>query len=123
MTKYARRFLSIMILLLCVLLFLQRLTGEIWHAILGILLILAAAIHILSANMYCRQNMERKHSTYSIRITDWVLPSLLTVLCLTGMLLHPLHGVPVLKILHKLSAILFVPGLIAHIVQHKRVPK
>ena len=43
----------------------------------------------------------------------------LAVLMITGILLHPLHGVLIVLILHKLSAVLFVFGLIAHVVQHR----
>lgn len=113
-TKYSKIFLSIVTLLLCILLFLQRLTGGIWHAVLGILLIIIAAVHL------CRQNAKLKYRTRSIQIIDWALIALLAILLVTGFLLHPLHEIPALKIIHKLSAVLFVLGVIAHLVQHKK---
>lgn len=113
-TKYAKLLLSIITLALCVLLFLQRLTGGIWHAILGMLLIIVAAVHL------CRQNAKLKYRALSIQIIDWALIALSAILLSTGILLHPLHEVMMLKITHKLSAVLFVIGIIIHLVQHKR---
>lgn len=113
-TKYSKIFLAIITLALCVLLFLQRLTGGIWHAVLGILLIIVATVHL------CRQNAKLKYKKRSIQIIDWALIALLAILFLTGILLHPLHELLVLKIIHKLSAVLLVLCIIAHIVQHKK---
>lgn len=111
-TKYSKLFLAIITLVLCVLLFLQRLTGGIWHAVLGILLIIVAAIHL------CKQNAKLKKRSKAIQVIDWALIALLVILFVSGMLLHPLHELLVLKIIHKVSAVLFVLGVIAHIVQH-----
>lgn len=113
-TKYSKLFLSVITLILCVLLFLQRLTGGIWHAVLGIILIIISIVHL------CRQNAKLKHRTRAIQIIDWALIALLAILFITGMLLHPMHGVLALKIIHKLSAVLFVLGIIAHMIQHKK---
>ena len=90
------------------------LTGEIWHAILGILLILVAAIHIF------RQNRKLKAGPPVTIWTNFVLIALWAFLFCTGVMMHPLSGIPVLKFLHKLSAVLFILGIIAHIVQHKK---
>lgn len=108
---------GIVTLILCVLLFLQRLTGGIWHAVLGVLLIILMVVH------FCRENAKLKHRKASIRITDWALIVLLAVLFLSGILLHPLHDVLALKIIHKLSAVLFVLGILAHMVQHGKSQK
>lgn len=116
-SNYTKILLSVITLVLCILLFLQRLTGGIWHAVLGISLIIIATVHL------CRQNAKLKYRARSIQIIDWALTALLAILLLTGILLHPLHEVLALKIIHKLSAVLFVLGLIAHMVQHKRTMK
>lgn len=113
-TNYSKLFLAVITLALCVLLFLQRLTGGIWHAVLGILLIIILTVHL------CRQNAKLKHRSRSIQITDWALIALLAILLVSGILLHPLNEVLALKIIHKLSAVLFVAGIIAHMVQHKK---
>lgn len=49
-----------------------------------------------------------------------VLMVSLVILLVTGVLLHPMQGVWALKILHKLAAVLFVLGVIGHILQHRR---
>lgn len=116
-SKYSKLFLSTITLLLCVLLFLQRLTGGIWHAVLGILLIVIATVHL------CRQNVKLKYRAHSVQIIDWALIALLALLLSTGILLHPLHEILALKIIHKLSAVLFVPGIIVHMIQHKKTAK
>lgn len=110
-------FMMILPLALCVLLFLERLTGGIWHAVLGMILIIFSVVHL------CRKNGELKHGKTSVRIIDWALITLLAILFVTGLLLHPFQGVLVLKIIHRLSAVLFVMGLIVHIVQHSRALK
>lgn len=116
-TKYSKIFLGIITLALCILLFLQRITGGIWHTVFGILLIIAAVIHL------CRQNAKLKHRARSIQIIDWALIALLAILFLSGLLLHPLNGIPALKIIHKLSAVLFVLGVTAHVIQHRKSMK
>lgn len=100
--------------LLCLALFLQRMTGEIWHVILGVLFIIVIIVHI------CRQIGRLKHMNSSIRLVDWMLLADLAVVFLSGILLHPLQGVFAIKILHKLSSVLLVIGMIVHVVQHKK---
>lgn len=101
------------ILVLCGVLFAERLTGDIWHAVIGMLLIVIMGGHI------CIQHKKLKYQKASIRIVDEVLMGTLIVLFATGMLLHPFQGVLILKILHKLSAVLFVLGIIGHAIQHR----
>lgn len=105
----------IITLVLCVLLFLQCLTGEICHAVLGVLLIIIMVVHM------CRQIVKMKYNKNSIRVVDWVLMVSLAVLFLTGILLHPLQGISALKILHELAAVFFLLGIIVHMVQHRKV--
>lgn len=102
-------------LVFCVLLFLQRLTGEIGHAVLGILLMILVIVHM------CRQITKMKHKKMSVQMADWVLMVALAVLFLTGMLLHPLQGALIIKLLHKLAAVIFVLGILVHIAQHRKV--
>lgn len=108
---------GIITLVLCVLLFLQRLTGGIWHAVLGIALIILMIVHL------CRENAKLKYRKAAVRIIDWALIVLLAVLFISGILLHPLQDVLALKIIHKLSAVLFVLGILAHMVQHLKTKK
>lgn len=100
-------------LVLCGLLFAERLTGDIWHAVIGVLLIVALTVHI------CRQSAKIKYQKNGARIVDQVLIGAMIVLFATGMLLHPLQNVLILKILHKLSAVVFVLGIIGHVLQHR----
>lgn len=112
-------------LVLCVLLFLERLTGEIAHVVLGMILVVITVAHL------CRQMKKMKHQKLPIRVVDQILIAATLVMVfsgimmhpLHGVMLHPLHGVMLLKILHKLSAVVFVVGIIIHMVQHKERKK
>lgn len=101
-------------LLLCVLLFLEHFTGEIWHVVFGVLLVVLMAGHL------CRQMVKLRYQKRSVRVADEVLLGALVVLLVTGMLLHPLQGMLGIKLVHKLAAIVFVLGTIGHIVQHRK---
>lgn len=68
-------------LLLCIMLFLESLTGEILHAVLGMLL---------------------------------------AVLVLSGILIHPLHGMLAVKLVHKFAAVIFMIGVVVHMIQNKK---
>lgn len=114
MKKKEKLFMAVA-LLFCVLLFLQRLTGEIGHAVFGILLTILVIVHM------CRQITKMKHKKMSVQIADWVLMAALAVLFLTGMLLHPLQGMLIIKILHKLAAVIFVLVILVHILQHRKI--
>lgn len=106
--------MMILSLVFCVLLFAERLTGEIWHVILG------AAFLILSIAHGYRYRKEMKAGKRSVRITDWVMVVSLAFLVLTGMMIHPMQGALAVKIVHKLSAVVFAAGLLVHIRQHRK---
>lgn len=114
MKKTREKLFMAVTLLLCVLLFLEHFTGEIWHAVFGVLLIVLMVGHL------CRQMIKLRYQKKAVRIVDEVLLGSLAVLFVTGMLLHPLQGMLVIKLVHKLAAIVFVLGIIGHIVQHQK---
>lgn len=114
MKKIKDNLFIILTLLLCILLLANRLTGDICHAVLGIVLMILIAAHI------GRKITKRKHKKPYIRLVDWVLMAVTAILFLTGILLHPLQGVLIIKILHKLSSVLFILGIILHMVQHRK---
>lgn len=110
MNKKNEMIFGIVTVILCMLLFAERLTGDIIHAILGLLLIILMVVHM------CRQQKKLKYKKQQIQWLDWAL----AILFVTGMMLHPMRAVLALKIVHKLAAVLFVLGIIGHIVQHRR---
>jgi hypothetical protein len=114
MTRNKTLPLTVLTLFLCVLLFLERLTGDVAHALLGLVLIVLLAVHL------CRRAAAWRSQKPAIRIVDSLLLALLVGLLLTGLLLHPFHGAMVVKCLHKLFSLLFVVGIVVHVVQHKR---
>ena len=99
---------------LCVLLFMERFTGEIPHAIFGMILTVLLGIHTW------RQMPKMKYKNRHIRLVDRILLISLAILLITGILVHPLHDILLIRLLHKLSAVIFVPGLMIHIVQHAK---
>lgn len=114
MDKKKEIIFGIVTVILCALLFAERLTGDVTHAVLGLALLVLMAVHM------CRQQKKLKYKKQQIQWLDWALAADLAVLFVTGMLLHPMHGALALKIIHKLAAVLFVLGIIGHILQHRR---
>ena len=99
--------------LFLILLFCKRLTGEVCHAILGMLLAGMSVVHVW------RHIGKLKFKKRSVQIADWVMLIALAFVFLSGMLLHPLQGTSVVLILHKMSSVIFVIGMIVHVVQHR----
>lgn len=56
----------------------------------------------------------------SIKLVNWWLTITLILVFVSGILLHPFQGVFGVMILHTISALLFVAGILVHIIQHKR---
>lgn len=112
MKKAKEIIFMVIAIFLCVLLFLEHFTGEIWHAVLGVLFCVLMIGHL------CRQMVKLRYQKKPVRVVDIVLIVSLVVLFVTGMLVHPLQGVLAIRLLHKLAAVVFVLGLIGHIVQH-----
>lgn len=100
-------------LILCLLLFCKRLTGEICHVILGIIFFSMAAMHV------CRHIGRLKYKRRSVRIMDLVMLIAMAVVFFSGMLLHPLQGSLVILIIHKMASVIFVIGMIVHVIQHR----
>lgn len=113
MKKGMKILLLTVTLLLCILLFAQRLTGDVLHAILGMVLTVLLLIHT------GRHIMKLRHRSMAIRIADVALFLSLLLLLLPGIVIHPMEGVMILKILHKLSGVVFVLCLVIHAVQHR----
>lgn len=116
-TKHKYTVMAVLTLALIVVLFLQRLTGDAVHSVLGLVLTVAMIVHL------CRQNAKLGRRPRWIQMVDWALIVVLAVLLVTGILLHPIRDVLALKIAHKLAAVLFALGVIVHIVQHRKALK
>lgn len=115
--KKNEKIFMVIILLFCALLFCQRMTGGILHAVLGVIVTIMVIVHM------CRHKSKLRYKKTSIQVFDWILIAALAVLFLSGMALHPLGEILAFKILHKLAAVLFVVIIIGHIVQHTRERK
>lgn len=106
--------MMVAVLAMCVLLFLERLTGEIVHAVIGLALVIIIAVHMN------RLKGTWKYRKTSIKVLDIVLIVVMVLLVLSGILAHPLHDVLAVKIVHKLCAVLFVIGILIHGFQHAK---
>lgn len=60
-----------------------------------------------------------KYKKRSVQIADWVMLIALAIVFFSGILLHPLQGTVMILMLHKVSAVILVLGMIAHVVQHR----
>lgn len=98
---------------LCLALFLKRQTGEIVHVFFCVILNSMIGVHIY------RHFGKIKYKNKSVRWVDWGLMVALATVFVTGILLHPLQGILLIKILHKLSSVFLITGMVVHVVQHK----
>ena len=99
--------------LLWLLLFCKRLTGEVCHVILGLLLIIMIVVHV------CRHMRKIKYKKPAVQMVDRMILFAFTVVLATGILIHPLQGAFLILILHKISSGVLVLGTIAHVLQHR----
>lgn len=104
-------------LVLCVLLFMERLTGQVVHAVLGLVLVAIIAVHMT------KLKGTWKYRKKAIRVLDVLLIVVMVLLVVSGILAHPLHDVLAVKMVHKLCAVLFVLGVLAHAYQHGKLRK
>lgn len=102
-------------LILCVLLFAIRVTGATWHVVCGVILTCMMVKHT------CTRMARMKKQKMAIQIVDQVLLAALVTMFVSGMLIHPLHGMLVVKMVHKLSAVVFVLAILGHAAQHSPV--
>lgn len=105
-------YLAVVTGILCALLFAIKVTGPAVHVISGILLTVVSVKHLWK-RMRALSYMQR-----GIQIVDWGLMISLVVMFLSGMFLHPMEGILWMKIIHKISSVLFVVFVIVHGVQH-----
>lgn len=95
----------------CLLLFLQRLTGMGIHAVLGIAVPVVSILHTVKFRKVW------KTRTRAQKIWEIVMWAGLAVAFLSGLLMKPFGGFAMVMI-HKLSSVVFVAGLIAHVMEH-----
>ena len=101
--------IAFLLLLFCV-----KVTGEVIHALLGL-----AFTGIMIYHM-SKQGKKLPYVPKKYRIVDIVLIISLGIICISGVLLHPLNGVLLIKIVHKLASVVLCIALIWHVIQHKK---
>lgn len=116
MSKTREKILCAVYIVLGALLLCEKLTGGILHAVLGMLLVVITAVHI---GVHWKKFGYR---TRKIKLLDGILMGAFAVMTVTGILMHPLGSYLAVKILHKLSAVLFLLCIIGHVIQHKDSP-
>lgn len=67
--------------------------------------------------------MNVKKKKRYVRLVDRMILIALAVMVLSGILLHPLQGLLAIKILHKISSVFLVVGVIVHVAQHRKEGK
>lgn len=98
----------------CVLLLCKRLTGEVCHVILGVLFMCMTAVHV------GRHMRKIQYKKPAVQMVDRILLFAVTVVFVTGILIHPLQEVFLIMLLHKISSVVLVLGTIAHVLQHRK---
>ncbi len=104
--------LGIVVIAMCVALFLEPLTGETVHVVLGILVFITLVGHT------CRQIVKIKSKKSAVRLVDEGMMVSLIAAFLSGVLMHPLKNAFAVVMVHRLAAVVFAICLIAHIMQH-----
>lgn len=56
----------------------------------------------------------------SVQFVNRILLAALVVVFFSGILLHPLQQVFAIKMIHKVSSVILVIGVIVHIIQHRK---
>ena len=115
MNKKQMIIFSTAVILLCVILFMERLTGPLVHVLCGVLLCICSIKHILF------KIVRIKHMPSMVKLTDEIILVSLVIVAVSGMLMHPLSGAFWLALIHKLSGMVFFLGVIMHIVQHYKL--
>lgn len=103
----------IITLILCVVLFLVKLTGLAVHMVAGCLLLIVVVKHV------CKNMLKMQYMPKKIKAVDMMLLISILVLFVSGMLAHMWSSIVVIKIIHGLSGIVFFVGVIIHAMQHK----
>lgn len=104
-------------MIICVFLFCVKWTTVIPHAIVGTIFMGTMLAHMgkrLKKVKYCNKNK---------KVVDYILTVDCVLLLLTGLMAHPMHDVIWIKILHAVTAVLFVIFCIIHVVQHTKKMK
>lgn len=117
MNKIRENFFCVISILLCLLLFCVKITGEAVHVAAGCILVFISVRH------FCKNLKRIKYVPPKLRIADWLLAGSLIGLAVSGMLMHLIAGVFAVKIVHKLFAVLFCIGMLVHALQHSRIRK
>lgn len=117
MSKSKARVLLGVTIVLVIVLFCVRLTGEVVHALLGVAFTGIMIYHVV------KRGKKLSFVPKRYQVVDYVLLITLGVICVSGVLLHPLKDIMLIKILHKLASVVFCIATIGHVVQHKKKGK
>lgn len=115
MNKKQMIIFTVAVILLCAILFMERLTGPLVHVLCGVLLCICSIKHILF------KIVRIKHMQPMVKLTDEVILVSLITVAVSGMLMHPFNSALWIAIIHKLSGMIFFLGVIMHIVQHYKL--
>lgn len=100
--------------ILCAALFGVKVTGTAVHVLIGLLLGILSTVHL-----FVKWKKYRFMPANLKRIDQILILSFLIIL-ISGIVSHLTAGMLIIKIIHKLSSLIFCLGLIGHVVQHKQ---
>lgn len=104
--------MSVICVLVCVLLFCEKFTGEALHSILGLIFGIGLFVHILS-----KKDRIMK-LPMKMRTADIVAAISLIVILVSGILMHPMGKPVYLLLLHSIFSIVLVISCVIHVKQH-----
>ncbi len=112
-----RKTAALVVFAVVVFLFCERITGVPLHIIIGLIFIIVLSFHTWRR----RKRMFTCPKTYGI--TDAVTCIAMLGVLISGLMLKPFKDVMAVLMLHKISSVVFVAGLLVHMRQHVRSQK
>lgn len=113
MSKRKTWYFTLGTILLFLLLFCVRITGAAIHCILGGILVVISLVHFLG------QKKKVPYMQKGMKLLDISLTLVMLLLIVSGVLVHIFSGIFLWKIVHKVSSVLFLLGIILHLWQHR----
>jgi|GEM_PF-1803922 len=119
MKQKKMRLITIICAVIMCILFAEKMTGEVVHMVLGLIICLAGIFHVA-------RNMDHiKHMPRGIKVVDYLMCLFLVIMLISGIMIHPLKFsgenmrlLMVCGISHVLGAVFFVILCIIHVIQH-----
>ena len=112
--KKNKQLVGVLVVLFCILLFCARITGVHLHMVLGCVFFIGAILHCY------KYTSTHKGQKNVVKITQIVLTISVVMVTISGILLRVYLDSILILVVHKLTSVIMVILLIAHILQYRK---